>query len=472
MNELGKVPPQAIEMEEAVLGAVLLEKNAIYMAAKILTPNSFYKPAHVIIFKTVLGMFANSDPIDLLTVTDKLREQGTLDQIGGRYYITELTTKVNSAGHIEYHATIIKEAWIKRSIIAMASKLYDQCYHSNTDSFVILDNAATQTNNIIEQIYKNKTTDLREVGAEIIETASHNAEGHELVGVPTGIYRVDRFTSGWKTPDLIVIAARPSMGKTAFVLQTALNAATQFGKKIAFFSLEMSVKQCMQRLFSSIAEIDLSKIIKGQATAQEKLILENKGQKIIDSDLYIDDTPALTIIELRAKCHLIKNSTGLDLIIVDYLQLMEAEGKTREQEISKISRGLKAVAKEFNVPVIALSQLSRAVETRGTSKRPQLSDLRESGAIEQDADMVGFLYRPEYYKTKEIVLDGQQISTANLALLIWEKNRNGPLDELPLKFIGKYTKFQDWDTQLVLEPTARPLNFSEPLKNQTHNEPF
>ena len=468
MTEIAKVPPQAIELEEAILGAVMLEKNSIYFVARLLIPDCFYKPAHKQIYETILEMFENSEPIDILTVTNKLQDKSQLENVGGAYYITELTTKINSSAHIEYHATIIKEKWILRRIIAATSNLARDCYQDGADALQLLDNSNSENNKIVQQIYKNKIADLRTIGYEVIEKASFNSEGHELVGVPSGISVIDRFTSGWKAPDFIVIAARPSMGKTALVLQCALNAVTLFQKQVAVFSLEMSVEQCLQRLFSSISQIDLSKIIKGQVTQAEKTRMQDKGQRLINSGLYIDDTPGLTIIELRAKCHMIRNTTGLDMIIVDYLQLMEAEAKTREQEISKISRGLKAVAKEFNVPVIALSQLSRKVEGRD-NKRPNLSDLRESGAIEQDADMVGFLYRPEYYHTREIELDGTMTSTANLALLIWEKNRNGPIDELPLKFINKYTSFHDWDT--TIKDTSRQLiDYSEPLHQRQEPE--
>jgi len=471
-DDIGKIPPQAIDMEEAVIGAILLEKNSIYMVTKMLTPESFYKPAHMKIYKAAIDMFANSEPIDLLTVTNKLRERGELEGIGGAFAVTELTSKVNSAAHIEYHAAIIKEAWLKREIIKMSDRLNVDSYRDDLDALSLLDRSAAEVNSIIEHIYKNKSHDLKQIGYEVIEKATHNATGHSLIGVPSGMLTVDRFTSGWKSPDLIVIAARPSMGKTAFVLQCAVNAATQFDKSVAVFSLEMSVEQCMQRLLSTTAQIDLSKIIKGQVSQHEKLRLENLGQKITDSKLHIDDSAALTIIELRAKCHVIRNEHGLELIIVDYLQLMEAEGKTREQEIAKISRGLKALAKEFDCPVIALSQLSRAVEARGGTKRPMLADLRESGAIEQDADMVGFLYRPEYYKINEMILNGQTTNTANLGLLIWEKNRNGPIDEFPLKFIGKYTKFQDWDN-IKLEDGTTPqlLDYTVPVKDQDMPKP-
>lgn len=467
MSEIDKIPPQVIEIEEAILGAVLLEKDSIYTTTRLLNPECFYKPKHQTIYKAILEMFDNSEPIDILTVTSKLRDQGKLDEVGGAYFITELTSKVNSAAHIEFHATVVKEKWIIRKVIESTQNILNMCYQDNIDALQLLDRANSENNKIIEQIFKHKTADLKTIGYEVIEKASFNSEGHELVGIPSGMQQLDQFTSGFKAPDLIVIAARPSMGKTALVLQCALNAATMFQKQVAIFSLEMSVEQCLQRLFSSISQIDLGKIIKGQVSATEKLRIQNMGQRLIDSGLHIDDAAGLTITELRAKCHMIRNTSGLDMIIVDYLQLMEAEGKTREQEISKISRGLKALAKEFNCPVIALSQLSRAVEARGGTKRPMLADLRESGAIEQDADMVGFLYRPEYYKINEMILNNETISTANLALLIWEKNRNGPLDELPLKFIGKFTRFQDWDN-VAQDMSQQLLDYSEPLHDQTN----
>lgn len=447
-NYLGKVPPQAIELEEAVLGALMLEKDALTSVIDILKVESFYKEAHKVIFQAILDLFTESQPIDLLTVTTQLRKNGALEVAGGAFYITELTSKVASAANIEFHARIITEQSIKRELIRISSPIQKDAFEDTTDVFELLDAMEQSLFEISEKnIRKNYATMssiMRDAIAEL-EVRKNQKDG--LTGVPSGFTALDRVTSGWQKSDLVVIAARPAMGKTAFVLSVLRNAAVDHNRPVAIFSLEMSSVQLVNRLISSEAELDSDKIKKGTLADHEWAQLVHKTAKLSKAPLFVDDTPALSILELRAKCRKLKAQHDIQLVVVDYLQLMSGDSKggfggNREQEIASISRALKKIAKELSIPVIALSQLSRAVETRGGDKRPQLSDLRESGAIEQDADMVMFLYRPEYYGITE---DEGGASTAGVGEVIIAKNRNGSLENIKLRFIGRYTKFTDLD---------------------------
>jgi replicative DNA helicase len=415
-------------------------------------------------------MFANSEAIDLLTVTQKIKSLGKLDLAGGIPYLTELTTKVNQSAHIESHAAIVKATWVRRKIIESGHLMIEQAYDESLEAFSLLDSSIDAMTQVVKNIEQGKSFDLQSTGHSVIANAMHDPTKSEIIGVPSGILSLDRYTAGWRSGNLIIIAARPSMGKSALVIQIAKNAAVQFKKKVAIFSLEMTADECMQRMLSSHTEIGLSDIIKGRVQGYDAKRLENKADEIINKDIYIDDTGSLTILKLRAKCYVLKNTMGLDLIIVDYLQLMDGPSKlSREQQIAQISRGLKSLAKEFGVPVIALSQLSRKVEER-PNKEPHLSDLRESGSIEQDADIVGFLYRPEYYHKHTVPINGVDTNTANLAMLIFEKNRNGPLNRIPLKFIGKFTQFSDWDS-IVSDTSQELLDFTAPMSQQD-KDPF
>ena len=447
-NYLGKVPPQAIELEEAVLGALMLEKDALTSVIDILKVESFYKEAHKVIFQAILDLFTESQPIDLLTVTTKLRKNGALEVAGGAFYITELTSKVASAANIEFHARIITEQSIKRELIRISSTIQKDAFEDTTDVFELLDAMEQSLFEISEKnIRKNYATMssiMRDAIAEL-EVRKNQKDG--LTGVPSGFTALDRVTSGWQKSDLVIIAARPAMGKTAFVLSVLRNAAVDHNRPVAIFSLEMSSVQLVNRLISSEAELDSDKIKKGTLADHEWAQLVHKTAKLSKAPLFVDDTPALSILELRAKCRKLKAQHDIQMVVVDYLQLMSGDSKggfggNREQEIASISRALKKIAKELSIPVIALSQLSRAVETRGGDKRPQLSDLRESGAIEQDADMVMFLYRPEYYGITE---DEGGASTAGVGEVIIAKHRNGSLENIKLRFIGRYTKFTDLD---------------------------
>jgi replicative DNA helicase len=442
----GKLPPQALELEEAVLGALMLEKEALTLVIDILKPESFYKDAHKEIYTAIVQLFNNSEPVDLLTVTNQLRKNAKLEVAGGPFYITELTTKVNSAANIEFHARIITEQAIKREMIKVSSEILQDSYEDTTDVFELLDKTQQALFEISESNIRKNYADMRSIMREAIkelEAKKDKADG--LTGVPTGFTMLDRVTSGWQRSDLVIIAARPAMGKTAFVVSAMRNAAVSFGQAVAIFSLEMSAVQLVNRLISAEAELESEKIKKGNLADYEWEQLVHKTAKLTEAPIFIDDTPALSLLELRAKCRRLKVQHDIQLIIIDYLQLMSGDssksgGGNREQEIASISRGLKKLAKELNVPVIALSQLSRAVETRGGDKRPQLSDLRESGSIEQDADMVMFLYRPEYYGITE---DENGQSTQGTGDVIIAKHRNGSLETVTLKFIGKFTKFTD-----------------------------
>ncbi|MCZ6900040.1 MAG: replicative DNA helicase [Bacteroidetes bacterium] len=450
-SQLGKVPPQVIELEEAVLGALMLEKDALTAVIDILKPVSFYKDQHQEIFKAIVDLFNNSDPVDLLTVTQNLRENGKLEFVGGPYYITELTTRVNSAANIEYHARKISEQSIKRELITISAEIQQDAYEDTTDVFQLLDRAEQSLFEISESHIRKNYSDMRSVmRTAITELEAKKTQKDGITGIPSGFLKLDQATSGWQKSDLIVLAARPGMGKTALVVTALRNAAIDFQKPVAIFSLEMSATQLVNRMISAEAELENDKIRRGQLKDYEWEQLVHKTAKLTEAPIYIDDTPAITILELRAKCRRLKAKHDVQLIVVDYLQLMSGDASkiggslgNREQEIASISRALKSIAKELEVPVIAISQLSRAVETRGGDKRPQLSDLRESGSIEQDADLVIFLYRPEYYKITE---DEDGTPTQGLAEVIIAKHRNGSLDTIKLKFISRFTKFMDLDS--------------------------
>jgi len=443
--ELGKLPPQALDLEESVLGALMLEKEALTNIIDILKPENFYKDANKEIYQAIIDLFNNSQPIDLLTVTNQLKKNGTLDIVGGSYYITKLTTRVNSASNIEFHSRIILEQSIKRELINISSKVQKDAYEDTIDVFDLLDQTEQSLFDVSEShIRKNykKVQNLMKEAIDELETKKEKKDG--ITGVPSGFIDLDTITSGWQPSDLVIVAGRPSMGKTAFVLSLIRNASIDHNLPMGIFSLEMSSLQLVNRLISSEAELDSDKIRKGNLKDYEWQQLLHKTDLLQKAPIFIDDTPALSILELRAKARRLKSQHDIQCIIVDYLQLMTSEyGKTsgnREQEIASISRSLKAVAKELNIPVIALSQLSRAVETRGGDKRPVLSDLRESGSIEQDADMVMFIYRAEKY---DITEDEDGESTIGVAELLLRKNRNGPTGKVKLKFVERFAKFVD-----------------------------
>jgi len=440
--DLGKIPPQAVDLEEAVLGALLLEREALTSVIDILRPEVFYKEAHQKIFNAISILFADTEPIDILTVTNKLKTLGQLDEVGGPYYITQLTNRVGSPANIEFHTRILAQKYILRELIRVSSVTIKEAFEDSTDVFNLLDRAEQGLFDISENNFRRESSDMKSLVIEAIKEIENakNSEG-KLRGVPSGFTDLDRLTAGWQKSDLVVIAARPGMGKTAFALSLTRNAAIN-GFPVAIFSLEMSSVQLATRLISSETEIAGEKLKKGELREDEWKQLNTKIKSLEDAPIYIDDTPALSVFELRAKCRRLKEQHDIKLIVIDYIQLMRAGDNmgNREQEISTISRLLKALAKELNVPVLVLSQLNRSVETRGGLKKPMLSDLRESGAIEQDADMVIFIYRPEYYNLTESE-DNQDLR--GLGEIIIAKHRNGSLDSIYLRFIGQFIKFTD-----------------------------
>lgn len=451
----GKLPPQALDLEEAVLGAIMLEKDALANIIDIIRPEAFYKEAHQIIFAAISRLFTKTEPIDILTVTNELKFSGELEAAGGPFYIAQLTNRVASAANTEFHTRIVLQKFIQRELIRISSDIIRDAYEDTTDVFSLLDKAENELFSVGENNLRRNYADMQSLirnAVKQIESAKNN-QG-TFSGVGSGFTELDRVTSGWQPSDLIVIAARPGMGKTAFVLTLARNAAIDFNKPVAVFSLEMSSVQLVTRLISAEAQLSGDKLRKGDLAPHEWQQLNSKINTLIDAPIYIDDTPSLSIFELRAKARRLKAQHNIQMIIIDYIQLMsggvERSSGNREQEISNISRSLKSLAKELNIPVLALSQLNRSVETR-PNKKPLLSDLRESGAIEQDADMVIFIYRPEYYKIDQ---NAEGESLLGMAEISIAKHRNGALEDVQLKFISKYAKFVDPD------PADNPLQAS------------
>ncbi|MGB7784547.1 MAG: replicative DNA helicase [Salinimicrobium sp.] len=446
--EKGKIPPQAVDLEEVVLGAMMIDKKGVDEVIDILQPDVFYKTAHQYIFEAIFKLFENSEPVDLLTVSNQLKQDQKLEQAGGDFYLVQLTQKVSSSAHIEFHARIILQKHIQRSLIKISNEIIEESYDETTDVFDLLDMAESRLYEVTQGNIKRSSETAQELVMQAKKKIEEISNKSGLSGIPSGFEKLDTLTSGWQPSDLIIVAARPGMGKTALTLSMARNIAVGQNIPVAFFSLEMSSVQLITRLISSETGLSSEKLRTGNLEKHEWEQLNVKVKGLEKAPLFIDDTPSLSIFDLRAKARRLASQHGIRLIVIDYLQLMTAggsqKGGNREQEISTISRNLKALAKELNVPVIALSQLSRAVETRGGSKRPLLSDLRESGAIEQDADIVSFIYRPEYYKIEEWD-DEERTPTDGQAEFIVAKHRNGGLENIRLKFIGHLGKFDNLD---------------------------
>jgi replicative DNA helicase len=447
--EKGKLPPQVLDLEEAVLGAMMIDKKGVDDVIDILQGDAFYKEAHKYIFEAIVQLFTETQPIDLLTVSTQLKKNGKLELAGGDFYLIQLTQKIASSAHIEFHSRIILQKFIQRSLIRISTEIIEASYDETADVFDLLDQAESKLYEVTQGNIKRSSETAQSLVLQAKKKIEEIAKQEGLSGVETGFHNLDKLTSGWQPSDLIIIAARPAMGKTAFVLSMARNIAIQYGHGVALFSLEMASVQLITRLISSETGLSSEKLRTGKLEPHEWEMLSTKVKNLEKAPLFIDDTPSLSIFDLRAKCRRLVSQHGIKIIIIDYLQLMTAGGNNkgggnREQEISTISRNLKALAKELNVPVIALSQLSRAVETRGSSKRPLLSDLRESGAIEQDADIVSFLYRPEYYKIEEWD-DDEASPTAGQAEIMIAKHRNGGIENIRLKFIGHLGKFDNLD---------------------------
>ncbi len=446
--EKGKIPPQALDLEEVVLGAMMIDKKGVDEVIDILSAEAFYKEAHQHIFEAIFQLFENSEPVDLLTVSSQLKKNQKLDVIGGDFYLISLTQKVSSSAHIEFHARIILQKYIQRSLIKISSEIIEDSYDETQDVFDLLDKAESKLYEVTQGNIKRSSETAQDLVIQAKKKIEEISNKEGLSGIPSGFTKLDNLTSGWQESDLIIVAARPGMGKTALTLSMARNIAVNQNIPVAFFSLEMASVQLITRLISSETGLSSEKLRTGRLEKHEWEQLNVKVKGLEKAPLFIDDTPSLSIFDLRAKARRLASQHGIKLIVIDYLQLMTAggsmKGGNREQEISTISRNLKALAKELSVPVIALSQLSRAVETRGGSKRPLLSDLRESGAIEQDADIVSFIYRPEYYKIEEWD-DEDRTPTEGQAEFIVAKHRNGGLDSIRLKFIGNLGKFDNLD---------------------------
>jgi len=443
--EHGKLPPQAVDLEEAVIGAILLEKQAMFCVRKILSVECFYKDKHQKIYQACLDLDNDSDPIDILTITNRLKKKGELELVGGAYLLSQLTNRVASTANIEYHAMIVLEKYTKRKQISLGSDIITQAYDETIDVLStneLISTIGSELLNMIEPNEEKSISDLIRLATTEIEKAEKN-EG--ISGIQTGFKELDDTTGGWQDTDLIVIAARPSMGKTSYVLTMARNIAVDFEKHVAFFSLEMSDIDLVIRLISAETQIHHKKLKKGNLSNEDWIAYNKKISPLISEKLHIFDH-IMTIQGIKSKCLQLHLEGKLDIIMIDYMQLIEYPGfkGNREGEVSKISRTLKLLAKELKVPVIVLSQLSRGVESRST-KKPQLSDLRDSGAIEQDADVVQFLFRPDYYELPN--------SPKGLALGLIKKNRNGELKNIKMKFIPEYVQFKDWEEESSQFPT-------------------
>lgn len=437
----GKLPPQAVEIEVAILGAILIDRDASLKVMQSLSEDVFYKESHRKIFSAMVTLFEKGEPIDVITLTNELKRRGHLDAAGGAFYITDLTTKVVSGANVEYHSRILVDKYVLRQIITECSTIIDKSFAEKNDAFQLLDEIEQRIFKMLQSKMQKSYTDIKTAIHQTIEQLeSVHGLATNITGVPTGFVDMDNLTGGFQKSDLIILAGRPGQGKTAFALNVVRNAAVDYDIPIAFFSLEMSTTQLVQRLICSEASVNLQEIRTGRLSDKKWQLLSMRVGKLAAAKMYIDDTPAISLLELRAKARRLKLEKQVGLIVIDYLQLMRGpkEADSREREISMISGGLKALAKELDIPIIALSQLNRQVESR-SDKRPQLSDLRESGSIEQDADMVCFVHRPESYNIKEYE---DRMPTENTAEIIIGKARSGPVGEFRLRFIKEHTRFE------------------------------
>ncbi len=480
----GNTPPQAVALEESVLGALMLDQTALINVIETLHVEYFYKPEHQAVYRAIFKLFEQSQPVDLLTVVERLRLDGELEAAGGAYAVSKLTENVVSAAHIEYHVRVLSEKFIQREMIRISTETITQAYDETTDVVDLLDKTEQRLMDINDKNFRSDyhpMGDFVSMAMDQIKTAGEKTDG--LSGLETGFTGLDSMTTGFQPGTLIILAARPAMGKTACALSMARNMAVDFKKPVAFFSLEMTGQELAMRLISSEAKLDGKKLKTGKLAPFEKEQLKRGAQPLSNAPIYIDDTPQLTIFELRAKARRLKQRYDIQMIFIDYLQLMTSgsadnRNGNREQEISMISRQLKALSKELQIPVLAMSQLSRAVENR-VGNKPQLSDLRESGAIEQDADIVMFIYRPEYYGIQE----DDHGSTHGMADLILAKHRSGAVGEVRLRFVSEYARFenpQQFDTASASGGMAPNGNFDrqggsmivDSKMNDDNNETF
>nr|WP_314754045.1 replicative DNA helicase [uncultured Prevotella sp.] len=455
----GHLQPQAVEIEKIVLGALMIDKDAFSMVSELLVPETFYEPRNQKIYDAIRTLNMNENPVDVATVINQLQKNGVLENVGGPAYVVELSSHVASSAHIEYHAHILAQKYLARQLISFSSRIETKAFDETVDIDELMQEAE---GNLFEISQKNMKQDYTQIdpviqqAVEILQNASQNSGG--LTGIPTGYTKLDEMTSGWQKSDLVIIAGRPAMGKTSFALSVAKNIAVDYHEPIAFFSLEMNNVQLVNRLISNTCEIAGNKILNGQLTPDEWERLDKNLRKLTGTPLYIDDTPGLSVFELRTKARRLVREKGVKIIMIDYLQLMNANGMkfgSRQEEVSTISRSLKGLAKELDIPILALSQLNRTVENREglEGKRPQLSDLRESGAIEQDADMVLFVHRPEYY---HIFTDEKGNDLHGMAQIIIAKHRKGATGDVLLTFRGEFTRFQNPEDNAVILMGAGP----------------
>ena len=455
----GHLQPQAVEIEKIVLGALMIDKDAFSMVSELLVPETFYEPRNQKIYDAIRTLNMNENPVDVATVINQLQKNGVLENVGGPAYVVELSSHVASSAHIEYHAHILAQKYLARQLISFSSRIETKAFDETVDIDELMQEAE---GNLFEISQKNMKQDYTQIdpviqqAVEILQNASQNSGG--LTGIPTGYTKLDEMTSGWQKSDLVIIAGRPAMGKTSFALSVAKNIAVDYHEPIAFFSLEMNNVQLVNRLISNTCEIAGNKILNGQLAPDEWERLDKNLRKLTGTPLYIDDTPGLSVFELRTKARRLVREKGVKIIMIDYLQLMNANGMkfgSRQEEVSTISRSLKGLAKELDIPILALSQLNRTVENREglEGKRPQLSDLRESGAIEQDADMVLFVHRPEYY---HIFTDEKGNDLHGMAQIIIAKHRKGATGDVLLTFRGEFTRFQNPEDNAVILMGAGP----------------
>lgn len=469
---IGRMPPHDKDIEEAVLGALMLEKDAYATVCDLLQPQSFYEPVHQKIYEAIQTLGFQQQPIDMLTVTEQLRANSTIDEVGGPAFIAELTSRVASAANIEYHARIIAQQYLARELISFGTEVSSKAFDPANDIDDVLQEAEGHLFELSQRNVKKEVVQIDSVINDAISTIQMAATRESgLSGLASGFNELDKKTSGWQNSDLVIIAARPAMGKTAMVLSMAKNMAVNYNTKVAIFSLEMSKLQLVNRLIQNVCEIEGEKIKSGRLSDREWNQLLSRIGTLQSAPIYIDDSPGLSILELRTKARRLVREKGIQILVIDYLQLMNASGMkfgSREQEVSMISRSLKELAKELNIPIIALSQLNRSVESRSEDKRPQLSDLRESGAIEQDADIVCFIHRPEYYLHGAARDDAPELR--GKAEFIIAKHRSGSVGDVAMRFRGQYARFENWsDVDIMYDQSASASAMNTDLNN---NDPL
>lgn len=441
-----KVLPQSVGVERIVLGTIIIENNILDRVIKDFSTNLFNDPKNRTIANTIIDIYKSNKGIDLVTVVSQLKQKNEIDKAGGIKYISELSKAVYGSANLEHHIRILQEEALRRNLIKVSTNAVKKSFDESEDVFDVFNETQHELDNALKNVVNYEIKKVGQIHSTIISESIRILKSGQKSGVPSGLRMLDNVTNGWQKSDLVILAGRPGMGKTSAVVSMAIHPAVFQDIPVAIFSLEMSSEQLVSRMQSSFSEVNVSKIVKKQLTEDEIIQIERKTEKLRDAPIYIDDTPNISILELKGKVRKLVKENNVQLVVIDYLQLMRSGLKTqsRELEISEISRGLKSLAKELSIPVIALSQLSRSVEQRGGDKKPLLSDLRESGAIEQDADMVLFCYRPEYYEIENYEVGNQSFDTKGLFMLLISKHRNGELGEIPLRFIHEQTKIVNY----------------------------